>query len=285
MNSPKIFLIVFSLACLLSCVQELEPDSLGDPVSLLVVDGAITTQEGPQTVKLTLSKSLEALNEPSPPVSGAEVSVSDGSRTWHFTENEPGIYQSAPSMQGKVGETYSLTIVSEGKTYTASEKLYSGGDFDEELLFHPPPDPDYKGASFAIIDHQFGFDEPHQWEVIVDDTAYYRPSRTGGDSVLVEVASRTFTYYTHPLIEPNGLFTFSPTNYYGYPAGLGITFRRLSISGLHYRYLRALFSETEWRGGLFDTPPGNLPTNLEGGAIGYFAAREVVEKRYRMPDL
>ena len=30
--------------------------------------------------------------------------------------------------------------------------------------------------------------------------------------------------------------------------------------------------ETEWRGGLFDSPPANVPSNVSNGALGYFGA-------------
>jgi hypothetical protein len=41
-------------------------------------------------------------------------------------------------------------------------------------------------------------------------------------------------------------------------------------------FLRGVLSETDWRGGMFDVLPGNARTNMEGEAIGFFTAADVL---------
>jgi len=61
-----------------------------------------------------------------------------------------------------------------------------------------------------------------------------------------------------------------------FPAGTVIIRRKYSISPRYREYLRGMLSETAWRGGMFDTFPANAATNLEGGAVGFFAVSTIV---------
>ncbi|MFH0866598.1 MAG: hypothetical protein V1904_10400, partial [Bacteroidota bacterium] len=51
-----------------------------------------------------------------------------------------------------------------------------------------------------------------------------------------------------------------------------ITERRYSITAEHAQYIRAMLSETNWSGGLFDSAHSNVPTNMSEGAVGFFSA-------------
>ncbi|MCO5267212.1 MAG: hypothetical protein M9948_15220, partial [Lentimicrobium sp.] len=63
-----------------------------------------------------------------------------------------------------------------------------------------------------------------------------------------------------------------------FPSGTTITERKYSLTTEHAAYLRALLSETTWQGGLFNTAPANLPTNLSGNGMGYFGICAVIQK-------
>jgi hypothetical protein len=59
------------------------------------------------------------------------------------------------------------------------------------------------------------------------------------------------------------------------PAGATVVRRKYSVSPAYRSFLRAVMSETEWRGGAFDVERANPPTNLSNGAIGFFAVTTV----------
>jgi hypothetical protein len=49
-----------------------------------------------------------------------------------------------------------------------------------------------------------------------------------------------------------------------------------SVDKNMYDFINAYNSQTSGAPGPFQVPPANLPTNIEGGALGYFATYDVV---------
>ena len=85
----------------------------------------------------------------------------------------------------------------------------------------------------------------------------------------------TFTFFTHPNIEVNGLMNFQEAHFYGFRSGRYVTQKRFSISQSYYDFLRSVFMETEWRGTLFDSTPANIKGNVSNGGLGFFSAQAV----------
>ena len=92
--------------------------NLNSSAPRLIIEGSISDQ--PASCSVMLSKSIN-FDEPNtfPLVRGASVLVSDdiGNKVTLF-ENNSGSY-SAPAFKGVPGRTYTLTVGTEGKTYTA----------------------------------------------------------------------------------------------------------------------------------------------------------------------
>ena len=118
---------IFSVLLLItqvSCVEKYWPDLGGAYQDALVVDGTITNQPGPYTVKLSRSTSVEFPKWQA--YTGCAVSIlcDDGSSE-QFTESEAGVYLSSPfGMQGEIGKKYKIII------YTPNEQVYES-DFQE----------------------------------------------------------------------------------------------------------------------------------------------------------
>ena len=107
-----------------SCVTEYEPASVSIPPSL-IVEGQITSQPGPYTVKLTRTAdySFKALNLLE---TGAIVTISDNLGNQEtLRETTGGTYQTAATgMQGVVGRSYKLTIQTKaGKRYESAVEV------------------------------------------------------------------------------------------------------------------------------------------------------------------
>ena len=141
-----------------SCEDKIDLDlKTADPK--LVVDAMITNELKVHTVKLNISTSY-FYNEPAPTASGATVSISDNEgNIYLLTETLPGVYQTAGNVQGKIGNTYTLKIIYNGKEYTSVSTMrrsvnidslgYKESEFDEGfyhlLMFaqEPPGKGDY----------------------------------------------------------------------------------------------------------------------------------------------
>ena len=91
---------------------------------------------------------------------------------------------------------------------------------------------------------------------------------------------RQAVFYEFPRIDPHGfLLNFSGAN----PTlvieeGSEIIQFKSSLSDEHYEFIRAVFAETQFRGGLFDVIPGNAPGNISNSGLGFFGASAVISR-------
>ena len=139
----KLSILIFSILSILivSCTEKIDIQ-LDDSYSRLVVDGSITTDTMSHSVVLT-STSSYFYNQPAPPVTGALVSISDGTQNFNLSETSPGIYRTSPDVFGIPGKVYSLNIklanaIGGYSDYTASSTLNPVTPMDSVTLkFHP----------------------------------------------------------------------------------------------------------------------------------------------------
>ncbi|WP_460977581.1 DUF4249 domain-containing protein [Spirosoma knui] len=129
--SKRVSVVWIVLAGLIGCVTEYQPDTLSLPPAL-VVEGQITDQPGPYTVKLTRTAnySIRSLNLLE---TGALVTIEDnlGNREILRELGAGGIYtSSATGIRGIAGRSYKLTI------QTKAGVRYES---DTEVLTAAPP--------------------------------------------------------------------------------------------------------------------------------------------------
>jgi hypothetical protein len=104
-----------------SCTKVIDL-KLGNNTSELVIEGNITNVKGLQVVKLSQNVPFTNTNT-YPAVTGATVSVSDDQGfSYPFTEGPAGIY-STDNLAGKSGSVYTMSVISNGKNYTASSTM------------------------------------------------------------------------------------------------------------------------------------------------------------------
>jgi hypothetical protein len=117
----KYSLFFFILPVLASCTKVIDLD-LGNDTGRLVIEGNITNVAGPQVIKLSQNVSMSSTNT-YPAVSGATVMVSDqAGKQYPFTEGPSGTY-TANSLAGVPGATYTMTVLTNAKTYGASSVM------------------------------------------------------------------------------------------------------------------------------------------------------------------
>lgn len=263
-----IILVLLISVTLYSCTEKIDIN-LDESYIRLVVDGAITTDTMAHTIKLKTTSSY-FYNEPSPVVTGAQLSITDGTNTFTLSEDSAGVYHTTSNVYGVSGKTYTLNIklaapIGGYADYSATSTLYPITSLDSvSLLFHPdwtehgmwevkcyvqePPTVDF--YRFLILRNQTMLtDTLNEW--FITDDKFFNGSYTNGASVA----------YLQQGSASEGL----------YP-GDTVTVEVNSIGKDYYNFL--LDAQAELRGSnpLFSGPPANVKGNISNGAVGYFTA-------------
>ncbi|MDP4586986.1 MAG: DUF4249 domain-containing protein [Flavobacteriales bacterium] len=270
----RLFFALMSLIVVLSSCQEvIELDLNEGDAQRLVVNGWMTDQPGRQRVDLSLTTSY-FFNEAPPRVSDAVVSVTDGTDTWVFTEDEPGTYRPAADVVGEAGKTYVLNIEYAGETYNAAATLRASNPMDSIYVryFDPleefgfPADPYYSVRLWT--EEPEGEGDAYLWYTFVNGF--------GIRDTLRELTLVEDSFYDGALIEDLEIDFVD----IGTEAVTGDTLRleQWNIGLESYEVLNSILNQTEFQGGLFDAPPANVQTNLSNGALGLWGAASIVEK-------
>ncbi|MCD4680727.1 MAG: DUF4249 domain-containing protein [Bacteroidales bacterium] len=125
-NIRALILMLSGILLLSSCVKEYWPDLKSGSDNLLVIDGKISNDPGPYTVKLSISSPIQ--NPEFNPVTNAVVTIIDENMVQEvLTETSSGIYQTAENgIQGEIGHRYKLSVI------TKAGGIYES-DFEELL--------------------------------------------------------------------------------------------------------------------------------------------------------
>ena len=285
------------------CVSEYQPKTKSIPPTL-VVEGSVTDQAGPYTVKLTQTADYTQaginLLE-----TGATVTIEDNTGLREtLTESSPGTYQTkATGIRGTAGRTYTLTIVTkDGKRYESSAELLTAAPPITSLYAEYRQDP-----TALTIENREG------WDVYLDTkdpetpNDFYRWEWTHYEAIsicqVVESAgqlplafscctacwdiTRCYTCVNIKSdVNINGntlsrqLITRAPytnrTPYY-----IEVQQQRLSKAG--FAFWQSVKGLVQQNGGLFDTAPATVRGNLrctsspEVAVYGFFGATGISE--------
>lgn len=289
MKKSTIHLLISLLATsifLTSCEDAIDIKTETGPAEL-VVDGWITNEPGPQTVKLSLSGAYFD-NGPAKPALGAEVMITDDQGViYRFTDEKgQGVYQWAPKKDsvalGRVGGKYALQINYGGEEYTASNEIKRVPKIDslvyeEESFPIKPPEGPKDGYLVQFYARDF---------VGVGDTYWIKPLKSGklygtdpSDISLAFDASFSAGSPSDGLVFIQPLRQSINVNQLS-SAGDTVGVELHSITLESYYFLFQVRQETT-NGGIFAVPPANTPTNISnknpGGkkALGFFGASAV----------
>ncbi|HLP33104.1 MAG TPA: DUF4249 domain-containing protein [Bacteroidia bacterium] len=249
-------ILAFASVALFSSCEEVIDYDLDTAESKLVIDGLISDQPGPYYVKLSLTAPY-LKNEPTARVSGALVIVKDDLNNVDTLKEElPGNYKTSASFpQGQVGRTYSLLVSYKGKNYTASGKILPVANID----------------SLSYIYRKEGVSYPEDGYYV---TMYAQEPAGQGNSYRFKFLqngyfsnrSDRFVIANDEFVDGNYITFTTP-----FPVNMNdtIVLEGQSLTPEAYLYYMALVTQMN-PNGFFDSPPANLPTNISGGALGYF---------------
>lgn len=263
------FFILLLVICF-SCEDVIDVD-LNDAAPKLVIEASINwlknTSGNEQNIKLTLTAPY--FDESVPPANGAQVAISNSSNIQFNFEEEgtTGIYKNS-SFIPIINETYVLTIVYQGETYTATETLKSVVplDYVEQN--------DEGGFSGDETELKAFYTDP------ADEENYYFFEFTSNITVLpsLEVYKDEFT-------NGNQIFGFYTEE--DLTTGDEVTIRNHGVSRQFYNFMFILLQQNgEDGGGPFETQPASVrgncanQTNPTNYPLGYFRLSEVSELVY-----
>jgi|SRR5690554_1450245 len=259
----KSVLSLIACIALVSCEEVIDLD-LGNAEPWIVIEGMITTDQGPYRVKINQSVDYGEVNE-FPPVSGAAVTVTDeDGNTEVLEEVEEGIYL-IQALQGENGKNYAIEVNYDNETYQASSSLPASNIpiqsleyvFEEETLFIE--EGYYLTAYFADPEDEVNY---YRLKIFVNGEPYYfeRDDNLVKDDNFWLINDKFF----------NGKMMD-----FGFPhklkAGDQVDVELHQVDQATYDYYRTLVELMGFGG----VAPANPLTNWSNGALGYFGAVSV----------
>jgi hypothetical protein len=252
--AKKNLYIIFILTFCCSCYQDVVDIDLAELDQQIVIEGSITNQPGPYTIKI--SKTVSIYQPGSiPRVSGANVILYDNSDNFEtLNEIEAGIYQTS-TIQGVPGRTYTLQVITEGKEYTAISKMPVPVEF-HAIVCEPSQNQTYYKLLYSFYDHE-GIEDYCRIKLYRDgefldlDHMLYHDGHSDGE--LIEIESQS-NFYNNNFAEIE-LFT---------------------IEKEIYEYFSTLINFDEEGNSegddIIGLAPSNPNSNINNNALGYFSA-------------
>lgn len=263
------YIWIFSLF-LVACDKQVDWDLKYHEVDLLVVEGKITNEAGPHEIRI--SKPLYVMNGTPEPVSGAVVEIFDGTSI-HVLSEDPerdGIYLTLPGFRGEVRRYYQLRVRHGSKRISAVTHMVEVTPFQRMNVFRVQEDPPLLSAFISDSDVPAIVRVELDWSDV-----------PGYENEPDSVTHAVVYHYTLNGVDVNKMFKPNQEQV-KFPPGTRVFREKESVNLWYGEFLRGVLSETDWRGGMFDVLPGNARTNMQGEAIGFFTAAELI--RDTVPD-
>lgn len=271
MNTRLYIIVAFIIMIFASaCTEKIDID-LDDTYTRLVVEGNITSDTMAHLVHLSLTTSFY-YSQPAPGVTGATVTISDGSTLFPLTEvpGKAGYYQTDPEFSATPGKTYTLNIelaeeINGYKSYSASAEMKTVATVDSIDIKYLDTWNVYEIGCYALDTptkdfYMFNIYKNGKLitdtinEILITDDRFYNGNYTNGIGV--------------------GYLDEDDPSENVHP-GDTIMLQIAGITEEFYKFIYAVQIETGYKNPLFSGSPANIKGNISNGAIGYFAAYSV----------
>lgn len=254
-----LYLFIFSIS-FFSCTEKVDIE-LDSTYERVVIEGNLTNEYKNHQVKISKSADYFS-NKPSESITGAEVSITDGTLIFELTEVDPGLYETE-EMGGTPGKTYTLNIDINGKKYSASDYMHTCPPIDSIGFKRFRMDSNY----IALIIYA---QEP------AEETNHYAWRAYRNDTLVTDTLNEVF-FSDDTFINGNYMNGIE-VQYIEANNKDRITLEMFSITKPYYDYVIKVMLETDWDGGPFDGPPANFYGNISNEALGYFAVYSIERK-------
>jgi len=291
----KITLLILLSSFLNACSKEVKIDMPGFEEQF-VIDGSIETGS-PAIIFLSNTRDIYSPTDInsylSGFISGATVIVSNGTITDTLTEictdNLPAGFESiaeeffglpidqlvnlhlcayvSTGLVGEVGKTYTLKVINNDKTYTSSTKIENPSALDNLYWKEQVNLPGY-GFSWAKITDSPVMGDAYRWEVKNSgDLFYSKPFQSFTDDRFFNGLTFEFSV-ENPMSFKDSTIEDQYRGYYKLGDTIVVKFSKLGKK--EFQFFEKKYNQIYSGGNPFATPT-NIPTNIEGGALGIWA--------------
>ena len=303
-------MIILSFVLCNSCVDEYWPE-LDKYENLLVIDGYISNEPGPYTIKLSLSSKVEEIKII--PVSNAMVTImNDQGVSEVLTESEAGTYvTSINGIQGQIGRKYKIAIITaDGKSYSSEfEKLLQPTEIESinaQLEYREQENIAHNLAGYQFYLNTFqAISDTNYYLTKLEATYKYKADfliryifdgtlRPFENSDSLQTCWKTYnvpqiyTYSTLNLTEPvirNYPLLYVDTETDKLYIRYSLLVQQFSLSESAYQFWSQVKENSYDQGGLYNTQPYQVRGNIsntndpEEPVLGYFMSAGISKKR------
>ncbi len=271
MKNIKYILLLITVSLLASCEEVVDVDLTTAPPRL-VVDASINwikgTDGSQQAIRLTTTTGYYQ-NE-IPIVTDATVFITNSSGTvFNFVDETATGWYYCNDFLPQIGETYTLTVIHDGQTYTANDKLYATPDI-----------------AYTVQDDEGGFLNED-----IEVRFFYQDNGAEDNFYLYRFDSERMPYPDYDAVDDEffqgnemfGIFSHEDMDH-----GDILNISLYGISQRYYNYMDQLIEIAE--GGAGSGPFQTVPANVRGNiinqtdeskyALGYFRLGEVDTLEY-----
>lgn len=265
--------LVIIIALFFNSCQEVIPLDLNTAAPKLVIEASINWKKGTNgnQQKIKLTTTTDYFDTVIPQVSGATIFIKNSANTqFNFAESSVKGEYICSNFIPVINESYTLTIRSEGATYSATETLKSVAPITEIIQNN---EGGFTGKNIEIKSY---YTDP------ANEPNYYFYKYIYSNQV-----KSNFYVDQDEFFDGNKFFSISQNE--DLKSGDAIEVSHYGISKSYYNYLSVLISIAgNNRGGPFQSPPatvrGNIfnTTNPANYPLGYFSLSEVDIKNYKI---
>jgi Domain of unknown function (DUF4249) len=282
MKKISLILVTFIVFLLNSC-QDVVDIPLDTANPKLVIDATINWEKGTTGInqKIVLTTTTNFYSQKIPAVSGAKVTISNSqNNVFDFVEKPNTGEYFCTSFVPVIDETYTLTVINKGETYTATESLKPVAKIEDPTIKIFDADKnEIKITNGVSQEIQKGFGND-----ILKIRAFYKDPSGKENYYLYKYKFSTeikSNYYVDEDVFFDGNPFFSLAFQEKLVAGDKVEIVHYGISKSYYNYMNVLLSIAgNQGGGPFQSPPatvkGNIinKTNFDNYPLGYFSLSE-----------
>ena len=257
-------LVALASLLILGCDEHVDWELKYQEADILVVEGKISSELKQHEVRLT--RPLYEMNGTHDAVSGAQVEIYDGRVLYSLSEDpeQAGIYRTDSLFAAVLNQYYQLRILYENKRVTAVTFMRKVEPFQDMNVYPVQSDP------LLLEAYIRSSEEPSIVRLELDWSHVH-----GYDTLAASETHAVIYKYSLNSVDVNEIFK-PEQEHVRFPPETIVFREKESVNPWYAEFLRGMLSETNWRGGMFDVLPGNARTNMEGAAIGFFTAADIL---------
>ncbi len=259
-----IFITIALVVGITSCTERIDIELEEDFIKL-AVEGYITPETGSRYIRLTETSGYFS-NKPAPSVSNATVNVDNGTESYTLQEDavKSGTYIFPEEFVGEPETNYQLTI-------ELSEEI--GGQTNYKAAAYMPRRFDDIDSITVEFNPNFKFWMVNIYAMEPPGKDFYMFNGLLNDILITDTISQV-TVSNDELIDGNYLNGVTVMGFSEEDIKPGDKFTLIlsTITEDYYNYIIELQTEISMNIPIFSGPPANVSTNVDNGAVGYFAA-------------